>query len=140
MHKITIETKVAVPIADAWRAFNDPDDILQWDASDDWRTTWVSNDLEVGGKLLLRIEANGGGMASDFVAIYTQIEANRLIEFRADDDCMVRLEFVETDAGVTIRQTFDAESTRSEDQQRSEWQGVLDRFAGYVERQCGANR
>jgi uncharacterized protein YndB with AHSA1/START domain len=136
--KITIETNVAAPIDYVWRAFNNPDDIVQWDASDDWHTTWASNDLKVGGKLLLRIEANNGGMGLDFAATYTQIELNRLIEFREDDDRMARLEFIETDTGVTIRQTFDAESTHPEDQQRSEWQAVLDRFARHVERQCGA--
>ena len=138
MMKITIETNVAAPIADAWRAFNHPDDIVQWDTSDDWHTTWASNDLQVGGKLLLRIEANDGGVGFDFSAIYTQIELNRLIEFREDDDRMVRLAFIETDTGVTICQTFDAESQHPEDQQRAEWQAVLDRFARHVERQCGA--
>lgn len=135
--KITIETNVAASIADTWRVFNHPDDIVQWDASDDWHTIWASNDLKVGGKLLLRIEANDGNAGFDFAATYTQIKLNRLIEFR-EDDRMVRLEFIETDTGVIIRQTFDAESRRSEDQQRSKWQTVLDRFARYVERQCGA--
>jgi hypothetical protein len=51
---------------------------------------------------------------------------------------MVRLEFIETDTGVTLRQTFDADSKHPEDQQRSDWQAVLDRFARYVERQCSA--
>lgn len=137
MMKIAIETNVAAPLADTWRAFNNPDDIVQWDASDDWHTTWASNDLRVGGKLLLRIEANDGGMGFDFAATYTQIELNRLIEFREDDDRMVRLEFIETANGVTIRQTFDAEAKHPEDQQRAEWQAVLDRFARHVERQCG---
>ena len=131
--KITIETNVAVPIADVWRAFNNPDDIVQWDATDNWHTTRASNDLKVGGKLSLRIEAKNGGMGFDFAATYTQIELNRLIEFREDDDRMVRLEFIETNTGVTIRQTFDAESKHPEDQQRSEWQAVLDRFARHVE-------
>ncbi|CAF1612314.1 unnamed protein product [Adineta ricciae] len=131
--KITIETNVAVPIADVWRAFNNPDDIVQWDATDDWHTTRASNDLKIGGKLSLRIEAKSGGMGFDFAATYTQIELNRLIEFREDDGRMVRLEFIETDSGVTIRQTFDAELKHPEDQQRSEWQAVLDRFARHVE-------
>ena len=131
--KITIETIVAAPIADVWRAFNNPDDIVQWDATDDWHTTRASNDLKVGGKLSLRIEAKNGGMGFDFAATYTQIELNRLIEFRENEDRMVRLEFIETDTGVTILQTFDAESKHPEDQQRSEWQAVLDRFARHVE-------
>ena len=136
--KITIETNVAASIADAWRAFNNPDDIVRWDASDDWHTTGASNDLKVGGKLLLRIEATDGGMGFDFAATYTQIELHRLIEFREDDDRMVRLEFIETDTGVTIRQTFDAESKHPKDKQHSEWQGVLDRFARHVEQQRSA--
>ena len=136
--KITIETNIAAPIEDVWRAFNNPDDILQWDASDDWHTTWASNDLKVGGKLLLRIEPNDGGIGFDFAATYTQIELKRLIKFRDDDDRMARMEFIETDTGVTIRQTFDAELTHTEEYQRADWQAVLDRFARHVERQCGA--
>lgn len=50
----------------------------------------------------------------------TRIEPNRLIEFREDDGRLVRLECIETDTGVTIRQTFDAEAEQPEDQQRSE--------------------
>ena len=137
MMKITIETHVAAPIADTWRAFNQPDDIVQWDASAEWHTTWASNDLKVGGQLLLYMEAHDGGRGFDFTATYTQIELNRLIEFRADDDGIVRLEFIETDRGVTLRQTFDAEATQPAEQQRAEWQAVLDRFARHVERQCG---
>lgn len=131
--KITVETNVAAPIADVWRAFNEPDDIVQWDASDDWQVTRASNDLEVGGRLLLHIEATDGGIGSDFAATYTQIEPNRLIAFRMDDDRMVRVEFIEIDTGVTVFQTFDAESAHPEAQQRSEWQAVLDRFARHAE-------
>lgn len=100
--KIIIETKVAVLIVDVWRAFSNPDDIVQSDATDDWQTTRASNDLKIGGKLLLCIEAKNGGMGFDFAATYTQIELNRLIEFRENDGRMVRLGFIETDIGVTI--------------------------------------
>lgn len=57
--KIKIQTSVAAPIVETWQAFNNPEDILQWDATDDWRTTHATNDFRVGGQLLLRIEANG---------------------------------------------------------------------------------
>lgn len=135
---ITIEKDINAPIADVWRAFNNPDDIVQWDGTDDWRIAWASNEVIVGGKLLLRNEARDGGKGFDYVATYTQIELNRLIEYRQDDGLTGCLEFLETDTGVTFRQTFDANSTQTEDQQRAEWQAVLDRFARHVERQCGA--
>lgn len=133
--KIRIQAHVGAPIGDTWRAFNSPEDILQWDASDDWHTTRASNELKVGAKLVLRIEANDGGPGFDFAATYTQIALTRLIEFRNDDDGqMVRLDFVESGKGVTIYQSFDADPTQPHDQQRQEWQTVLDRFARYVER------
>jgi uncharacterized protein YndB with AHSA1/START domain len=136
--KIKIQTSVAAPIGETWQAFNNPGDILQWDATDDWRTTHAANDLTVGGQLLLRIEGNDASQGFDFAATYTQIELNRLIEFRDSDDHMVRLDFVESDKGITIHQTFDADPAQPEDQQREEWQTVLDRFARYVERQFTA--
>ncbi len=38
--KITVETTVAAPVAECWRAYNSPEDIKQWNAaSDDWHTT-----------------------------------------------------------------------------------------------------
>lgn len=46
------------PIGETWQALNNPGDILQWDATDDWRTTHAANDLTVGGQRLLCIEGN----------------------------------------------------------------------------------
>ena len=83
-----------------------------------------------------RMETTGGGEGFDVVATYTQIEPDRLIEFRLNDgliaDRMVRLDFMENNGGVTVRQTFDSESNHPEIDQRSEWQAVLDRFARHV--------
>ena len=133
---LTVETAVAAPVAAVWRAFNEPDDILQWDASDEWYTTRASNDLTVGGRLSLRIEPTDGGTGFDVVATYTRIEPNRLIECRMDDgqlaDRFVLVEFFETAAGVTVRQTFEADPAQPDGSQRADWQAVLDRFARYV--------
>jgi len=38
--KITIEKNINAPIADVWRAFNNPDDIVQWDGTAPWRVAW----------------------------------------------------------------------------------------------------
>lgn len=132
--QITIEKNIIATIDEVWNAFNNPHDILQWDYTDEWKTTWVSNDLKVGGQLLLRTENSENSEGFDFSATYTKIERNRLIEFRDNDERMVYLEFIENDNNVTIRQTFDAISTLSENDQRLEWQSVLDRFAQHVEK------
>jgi len=133
---ITIEKNIHAPVADVWHAFNNPDDIVKWDGTQDWRVDAASNDLKVGGKLVLHIEIKDGAKKFDFIATYTRIELNRLIEFRQDDGLTARFEFIEIDTGVTtFRQTFEANLTQTQDQQRSEWQAVLERFAQYVERQ-----
>lgn len=138
MMTITIETTIVASMPNVWRAFNNPDDIVQWDASDNWHTTWASNDLRVGGKLLLHIKAKNGSEDFDFAATYSQIKLYQLIEFQEDNGRTVRLKFAETDSGVTIRQTFDAEPGIPHNEQRAEWQAVLDHFARYVEQQCAS--
>ena len=48
--KITVETNVAAPIEQVWRAYTTPEDIKQWNAaSDDWHTPAATVDLRVGG-------------------------------------------------------------------------------------------
>lgn len=131
--KIITETEILAPIDAVWRAFNDPDDILQWDASDEWHTIAVSNDLKVGGLLELRIAAKDGKSGIDFTATYTQVEPSCLIEWRQmDDDRLVRVEFAETGTGTVVRQTFDADPTIPGDEERADWQGVLDNFGRHV--------
>ncbi len=130
--KIAIEKYIGAPIDIIWRAFCEPNDILQWDASEDWYATQASNNLRVGGLLKLRIDAKDGGTGFDFAATYTRIEPKRLIEWRTDNNLYTCVEFIETGSGITVRQTFDAELTPSVDEQRLDWQGVLDNFAQYV--------
>jgi Activator of Hsp90 ATPase homolog 1-like protein len=70
--KITVETTVAAPIEDVWRAWTTPDDIMQWNAaSDDWHTTNATVDLRVGGIFSSRMEAKDGSMGFDFAGTYT---------------------------------------------------------------------
>src|SRR5215468_12076790 len=84
--KITVETTVAAPIAEVWRAFTTPDDIKQWNAaSDDWHTTAATVDLRVGGTFSSRMEAKDGSFGFDFAGTYTQVEKNRLIEYSFGD-------------------------------------------------------
>jgi uncharacterized protein YndB with AHSA1/START domain len=50
--KITVETKVAAPIEQVWRAYTTPEDIKQWNAaSEDWHTPAATVDLRVGAAL-----------------------------------------------------------------------------------------
>lgn len=131
--KITVETTVAAPIAEVWRAYTTPADILQWNAaSDDWHTTAATVDLREGGAFSSRMEAKDGSMGFDFAGTYTRIVPHALIAY-AFGDRTAQVVFTGGERGVNLRVTFDAETTHSEEQQRSGWQAILDRFARHVE-------
>ena len=131
--KITIETIVNAPVEDVWRAWTTPDDIKQWNtASEDWHTTRASVDLRVGGAFSSRMEAKDGSMGFDFAGTYTKIVVNELVECSFGERTL-QVEFSEGTNGVTVRETFDAESTHSIDQQRDGWQSILNNFARHVE-------
>jgi uncharacterized protein YndB with AHSA1/START domain len=132
--KITVETTVRAPLAEVWRAWNSPEDIKQWNAaSDDWHTVSASVDLREGGAFSSRMEAKDGSMGFDFAGTYTKLVPHKLIE-SAFGDRSLQVEFIEVPGGVTVRETFDAESTYSIEQQRGGWQAILDNFARHVER------
>jgi len=132
--KITVETDIAAPIEEVWRAYTTPADIMKWNAaSDDWRTTAASVDLREGGTFSSRMEAKDGSMGFDFAGTYTKIVPNKLIEFSFGDRT-AQVEFTEGPKGVNVRVTFDAETTHSEEHQRNGWQAILNNFARHVER------
>ena len=136
--KITVETKVAAPIAKVWRAWTTPNDITQWNAaSADWHTVKAAVDLRVGGAFSSRMEAKDGSIGFDFAGTYTKIVPHQLIEC-AFGDRVLLVEFITGPDGVTVRETFDAESTHSEVQQRQGWQAILDNFARHVTTQLRA--
>ena len=132
--KITIETTIAATLEAVWRAWTTPEDIVQWNAaSDDWHTTRAEVDLRVGGTFSSRMEARDGSMGFDFAGIYTAIHEHALIEC-AFGDRGLRVEFIEGEGGVTVRETFDAEETNPVEMQRAGWQAIIDNFARHVGR------
>ena len=131
--KITVQTTVKAPIAEVYRAYTKPEDIKQWNtASPDWHTVKSTVDLRVGGIFSSRMEAKDGSFGFDFAGTYTKLVPNALIEYAFGDRVGV-VEFQQGEGGVTVRVTFDAETTHPEEQQRQGWQAILDSFTKHVE-------
>lgn len=131
--KIAIEKLVKAPVEAVWAAWTTPEDIKQWNAaSDDWHTTAASVDLRVGGGFSSRMEAKDGSMGFDFSGTYTKVLQHKMIEASFGDRTLL-VEFEAGPDGVTVRETFDAESTHPVEQQRDGWQAILDNFARHVE-------
>jgi uncharacterized protein YndB with AHSA1/START domain len=131
--KITVETLVKAPIERVWQAWTTPSDIVQWNAaSADWHTTRASVDLREGGAFSSRMEAKDGSMGFDFEGTYTRVVPLQLIESSFGDRTM-QVAFSQEAGGVRVRETFEAETTHSIEQQREGWQAILDNFARHVE-------
>jgi len=135
---ITVEVTIAAPIEAVWKAWTTPEDIKQWNAaSDDWHTTAATVDLRVGGAFSSRMEAKDGSMGFDFAGTYTKVVEPQLIECSFGDRTL-RVEFLQGPEGVTVRETFQAEATHSEEQQRAGWQSILNNFARHVLKKQGS--
>lgn len=132
--KITIETLVKADLNMVWAAWNNPEDIKQWNAaSNDWHTTQSTVDLREGGKFSSRMEAKDGSAGFDFEGTYTRIVPQKIIEYRLEDGRDVKVEFAKGADGVLVRETFETESQFDRGHQHRGWQAILDNFARHVE-------
>lgn len=130
--RLTVEAAVSAPIADVWRAYTTPADIIEWNAaSDDWHTTAATVDLRVGGAFSSRMEAKDGSFGFDFAGTYTKVEPHKLIEY-AFGDRKGEVAFLPQGEITRVRVTFDTEDSHSLEQQRQGWQAILDKFARHV--------
>lgn len=130
---ITVQTKVAAPLALVWKAYTTPEDIMRWNAaSDDWHTTAATVDLRVGGVFSSRMEAKDGSMGFDFAGTYTKIEDLSLIGYKFGDR-NAEITFTQESDGVSVRVTFEPETEHPVDMQRDGWQAILVNFAQHTE-------
>ena len=133
---ITVETTIAVSPELAWAYWTEPRHITQWNqASDDWHTPSVEQDLRVGGRFSSRMESRDGKFGFDFWGIYDAVEPYRLIAYTIGDGRKVSVLFDAVRGGTQITETFEAEAENSVDLQRTGWQAILDSYKRYVEKQ-----
>ncbi|WP_279483102.1 SRPBCC family protein [Aureimonas sp. SK2] len=131
--RITVETRVRAPVAQAWDAYTAPDRIRQWNfASDDWHCPAASVDLRAGGAFSWRMEAKDGSMGFDFAGTYTAVVREERIDTRFGDRQATIL-FVPEGDGTLVRVSFDPETEHSRDEQRGGWQAILDNFRRHVD-------
>jgi uncharacterized protein YndB with AHSA1/START domain len=132
--KITIETLIDADMDSVWRAWNDPEDIKQWNAaSDDWHTTKSVVDLREGGRFSSRMEARDGSEGFEFEGTYLRVVPQELIEYEMSDGRSVSVEFAHDGTKILVRETIETESENEPEIQRQGWQAILDRFARHVE-------
>jgi len=131
---ITVETIINSDIESIWKRWNTPEDVKNWNtASEDWHTTHAEINLKEGGEFLSRMVAKDGSMGFDFKGTYKVVNKPLLIIYTIEDGREVKIEFKETPDGVKVVETFEAESTYTEEQQKQGWQSIRYNFCKYVE-------
>jgi len=134
MQKVTITTTVNAPLATVWNAWTQPEHITEWNhASDDWHCPTATNDLQIGGKFLARMEDIKSGEGFDFEGEYLDVTPHEKIVYVLGDGREVAITFVEDNQGVLVTETFDAEGENEIELQRQGWQMILDNFKKHAE-------
>ncbi|MBD1426028.1 SRPBCC family protein [Sphingobacterium arenae] len=132
--RITVEAVANAPVADVWKAWNTPSDIMQWNTPDpSWHTPSSENDLRVGGKFKNRMEAKDGSFGFDFEGIYDSVELHKEISYTMSDGRRSTTLFTSQGGKTKIETTFDAETENDPEFQKQGWQAISDNFVRYVE-------
>lgn len=132
--KITVKAETTVPVAEVWKAWNSPIDIMQWNTPDPgWHTPTSENDLRVGGRFKNRMEARDGSFGFDFEGVYEVVDLHQQITYSLGDGRKATTRFSEQDGKTNIATTFDAETQNATEFQKQGWQSILNNFVKYVE-------
>lgn len=133
--RIKVETLVPVPIEKVWYFWTSPEHIRKWNnASPEWHTPAVENDLREKGRFNYRMEAKDGSSGFNFEGEYTEVLEHKKIKYRLGDGREVEVLFKPVDNATFIEETFDAEDGNSVEMQRNGWQSILENFREYAER------
>jgi uncharacterized protein YndB with AHSA1/START domain len=135
MQKLTVTTEINKPIHEVWNYFNNPDHITKWNfAHESWECPSAKNNLTIGGKLEVRMQAKDGSFGFDFVGIYDEIIENELIRYHLEDGRKVEILFEQLSADkTTVTENFDPENENPLEMQQQGWQAILDNFRSYCE-------
>ncbi len=132
--RIHIDTLIDAPIKTVWDAYNNPQDIKQWNhASEDWHCPSSANDLRVGGKFKNKMAAKDGSFEFDFEGTYTEVTPMNSISYVLGDNRETDIKFKDENGKTAVSIDFDMEDSNPEDMQRDGWQAILDNFKKHVE-------
>lgn len=131
--KITIQAIISADQQKAWNYYTQPEHITQWNFADpSWHCPYASNDLQIGGRYIARMEARDGSFGFDFDAVYTEITEGEQFTYEFGGR-LATVVFNESNGQTTITITFDPETENSIELQRNGWQAILNNFKNYTE-------
>ena len=133
--KITVNASIQAPLTTVWNAWNNPEDIIRWNAADpSWHCPSSENDLKVGGCFKNRMEAKDGSIGFDFSGTYDCVIPHQEIAYTMDDGRKASTLFREENGKTIVSTTFDAENVNDIEMQQQGWQAILNNFVRHVEK------
>lgn len=133
MTPITIQTTISANKQKVWDYYTQPEHITNWNfASNDWCCPSASNDLQVGGRYVARMEAKDGSFGFDFDATYTAINPGTSFTYEFGGR-QATVEFSEAGGQTNVIVTFDPETENHIEMQQQGWQAILNNFKAYTE-------
>ncbi len=131
--KITIKATVLADKQKVWDYYTLPEHITKWNfANPSWHCPTATNDMNVGGRYLARMEAKDGSFGFDFDAVYTEINEGQNFTYEFGGR-FATIEFKDANEQTEVTITFDPETENSIELQRNGWQAILDNFKKYTE-------
>ena len=131
---IKIETTIEADSSLVWDYYTQPSHITEWNfASDDWHCPMAENDLRVGGKYRVRMEAKDGSFGFDLEATYTSMALGKGFVYIMSDERMVTVSMTPEGHNTHMIIEFEAENMNSVELQRAGWQAILNNFKKHAE-------
>ncbi|MCV2486312.1 SRPBCC domain-containing protein [Flavobacterium sp. SH_e] len=131
---IKVQNTINASIEKVWKLWTLPEHIMNWNnASLDWHTPYVENDLKVGSKFKFTMALKDGSDSFDFEGIYTKIEKFSLIEYKLFDDRTASVHFDSENNAVTITEIFEPTTPETADMEEQFCTAIIQNFKNYVE-------
>jgi uncharacterized protein YndB with AHSA1/START domain len=131
---LNAETIVHATMETVWETWTNPQYIKLWNnVSSDWHTPWAENDMRVGGKMVLRMEAKDGSAGFDFEVIYDEVILGRKISYTVSDGRVTTIWFTKTPEGVKLTEEFEPTTQKPAAFQQAFCQSILNNFKTCVE-------
>ncbi|WP_433765391.1 SRPBCC domain-containing protein [Flavobacterium ginsenosidimutans] len=131
---IKVQNTINASIEKVWKLWTLPEHIMNWNnASLDWHTPYVENDLKVGSKFKFTMALKDGSDSFDFEGIYTKIEKFSLIEYKLFDDRTASVHFDSENNAVRITEIFEPTTPETADMEEQFCTAIIQNFKNYVE-------
>jgi len=131
---IKVQNTINASIEKVWKLWTLPEHIMNWNnASLDWHTPYVENNLKIGDKFKFTMALKDGSDSFDFEGIYTKIEKFSLIEYKLFDNRTASVRFESENNTVKITETFEPTTSENAGMEEQFCSAIIQNFKNYVE-------